>query len=420
MKKYIAVLLALTLCLTLFACGEEKTNDPTQAPAAATPTEAPEATEEPTPSPAPTANPFVAGLTSAEGYNVNLEEMTFAEEESYEIVAVADIKDDAAKQALKDAGHADTDKVLHLISTSNVNNASFCGDWKSFLCIDYDDVYSDFYLAGNEYDITLEYYANGNGGYLIELDGTSGNHALIGPGLIKAGYNKSVSNFKVNGNGFNMTFYQVPADTYVASMNFKQIVHEKKFSYTIDEMKTKEINADTLLDYTYDFAEGNVPDLGNNGDYIKIADADDALKAKLSADNGFKDYAFHNPNAQFGFFFTNENFKANTKYTFSMRIYSETDLTTYEPDVTTYFAHILPLNMLTDYGTSGHQLSGDNGYKDQVNFTATPVEGKPNVYDITGSIVCTDDSILYSAMMYNNKAAKNIYVASITIKGESI
>lgn len=453
MKKAITLILAIALCASLFACGggtdtpkatdeqqsaateapnvtkdatkETADAEATVAPSAEASTEAPEATQDATDAPNATAAPATKApassdsiydaLLSEEGYTVDLEEMVFPEDDTYEVIAIKDIADADAKKAFLDAGHKETDLVLHLGDTANDSGTNFCGNWETVLSTEYDDEYEDFYASGNEYNITIESYATYSGGYLIELDNTSSNHVLLGPGVIANGYKKSTTNCKVNGNGYKLTFYVVPVDTYIATINFKQIVHEKKFSYSIDEITAKEISASQMLNYTYDFSEKNIPDLGNNGDYIKIADADAALKANLSAANGFKDYAFHSSNGQFGFYFTNGNFTQGKTYTVKLRVYSETDLTTYEPNVADYFAHLLPLNELYDYSTSGHQLTNDNGYQDQVNFTATAVSGKPGVYDVTGSITCTDDTVLYSIMMYNNKAPKNIYIASITI-----
>lgn len=411
MKKFIAILLTAAICISLFGCASEEKPEvkPTEvapeptAEVTAAPTEVPGPTAEPTPLPTTDPNSLFGRLMSDSGYDMDLSVFECSHG-PVDVLKISEITDEEAKKALIDAGHSESDYVVLV--------HEFPGDILS----DFDD--PDLYEVGYLYDFTIELYSanSKSGGYLIAMDSTAGNHAFAS-GVVKKGYSKKTYNWTVGPNGeYAISFYEFPADTYIAGVNLKLKSDAYYMKIFGESPSIKDITEDDLAKgYTYDFKKGNVPDVSDRYTYMDLSQIPDGvekyadIKANLIPENGFGDYAFYSDNGTAGFYFLLGLLKENCRYDITMRIY--TTITFNEGE---QFSYLLPMQNMEpgEYETSGHQAT--EGYSDQVNFKAYPVEGKPGLYDVKGSMVITKNSPIDILMSYSN-SNHPAYIASITV-----
>ncbi len=397
MKKFLAALLALALCLTLFACGEEKTTEPTQAPAAATPTEAP---SEPTAEPTPAPKTFLDYLM--EGYDMPIEDFMCSSPDNGTVIAIKDIPEEEAKQALLSNGHKETDFVI----CAHGNLGEITSDFTD------DEMYEPQY----KYVVTVESYstAASAGGYMIALDQTAGNHAFAS-NVFQPGYMKKSFDWIVGVNGeYALDFFNVPETVYIAGFSLLLDYDPYREDVYVTDLTYKDITAEDLAKgYTFTFAKDNVPDLGPDPNYVNIAkipaeaETYKTLRESLTAANGFSsDYAFRSENGTVPLYCLRDLVSKGHKYTITIRFLADNAM-----EEGSYFAHLLPMENVDAYSTNGHQAQ--SGFENQVNFTPKAVEGLTNVYDMTGSIDVTSETT-NMVTAYCNKSNPG-YVASITI-----
>ena len=93
MKKFLAIVLALALCVTLFACGGNKDkNDPTAAPATDAPVSS-EAPANPTEAPTPTEPQETFLDELMKGYSLDMSEAEMQAAEGWDVIQIKDIPD---------------------------------------------------------------------------------------------------------------------------------------------------------------------------------------------------------------------------------------------------------------------------------------------------------------------------------------
>lgn len=409
MKKRLYLFLCVVLaicCLASFAGCTTTTDDPakpTDNTSEATATAAPGETAAPTSSSDETAKPtseptkkpktFIDELR--EGYTVNLGDLEFSNQP--ELIKISDIKDPGAKQAFLDNGHKEDDKVLYITETP-----------EKVLTV-FDD--TDMWEAGYEYVITLETYnPSKGGGYLIALNSTSANNTFAS-NVIKTGYKNSSFDYVVSENeDYAFTFYNWPAETYLASMSIKlNIMPNKDLIFVSDPGFYEFTDEDLEKGYTFDFTSENIPNLGNGKNYIAIKQiiddmAYDDIRAILTSENGFKDYAYVSNDGRLKFFFLLNLVDNQTTYEITFRAYSENDLSS------------SPVVMLPMWGATETSEGYQGGKAGSI--TVTPVEGMTNVYDFTATVSMTGLEAQEDVNMiicYPVGTVK-MYVSSLTIK----
>lgn len=298
--------------------------------------------------------PTMSQMTQKDGYNWPINQLRIGDACGH--ARVADIINTDARNALLSAGHSAEALALY-----TVNGTVYGFDRQPM------------FAPGYTYTITMEYYAESTGGYIIAMDSTYENHTHVGPDAFLAGYHKSTYTFTVGTKGeYALIFYNAP-QMYIVSFNVK--LNDKCGEVYKAPSNFYNMSAYQLgKGYTFDFSQNNVPKL-EGGTYMNVNEvyAENSglenLQTVLTEENGFKDYTYYVNRSNITFALLNGKLITNKAYTFTMRVYSPTGIDT---------------DKLLCHGVDSN-LKGSGDSLD-AKFTCSTVLGLPNVYDITATV----------------------------------
>ena len=290
------------------------------------------------------------------------------------------VTDNTVKNAFHQQGFEDSQPVLHL-----TEGGDLAGFDRQFI-----------YTPGYKYLVRMKYYSKGNGGYLIAMDGTYGNHAFAA-GCFKSGYHEEVYRWTVGENGeYALTFYSIP-EVYIIELNFTRVIDSPEdLAVQVDPAQVKTAsNAGLPSGITFTLKENNAPAL-SGGTYMKISEmagteAYGALASIMTPANGFGDYVYHVYNSGMAFDCLDGFVINGVAYTLTMVVYAPEELMP---------PHLLPWANGAQKGTHS-------------NWSASVIDQSKRLYRMTTTITPDASPDTFFAW---SPGSVDYYVASISVQ----
>jgi len=332
-----------------------------------------------------TSGPTLAQLTDENGYDWPIDRLKIGESE---IVGIENCTLSAYNEMIAN-GYDSSARVLYTTG----------GDIVGF-------DRPSLFIPGSKYTITVKYYAESTGGYIIALDSTSGNHTYAGPNAFVGGYQESSFTATVGENGeYALTLFNVP-NLYILSFNVKLEIPDESNDpvFSPPEKFYNPTLADLDKGYTFKFSKGRTPEL-SGGEYISISDLADSgeyeyYRSVLTEENGFSAYTYHVDRTSLIFDTLAGNLAADKSAKITMRIYCE-----------------LPqdqIGMLCHGVNSNMTGSGDS---QDANFKVKAVDGLKNVYDLTATVTPGPNTYTYITYYCTEE---EYFIMSLKVKIEGI